>query len=74
MVWVSIGFDQALGDEGDDVGLVGELQGGVLDGLEQGLEAIHGAGAGVDHGLDLVVEIGVTDVVHVDGAKRLAGG
>ena len=68
------GFDEALGDEGDDVGLVGEVEGGVLHGFEQGQEAVHGGGAGVDEGLDVVVEVGVADLVHVDGAEGIAGG
>ena len=66
------GLDHALGDEGDDVGLVVELERGVLHGLEQRLEAVHGAGAGVDEGLDDVVEVGVADLVETDGA--LGGG
>ena len=68
------GFDEALGDEGNDVGLVGEVEGGILYGFEQRREALHGLGAGVDERLDLVVQIDVADVVHVDGAERLCGG
>ena len=68
------GLDEALGEEGDDLGLVGEFERRILNGFEQRLETIHGAGAGVDQRLDLVVEVGVADLVHVDGAERIAGG
>src|SRR6202011_5278626 len=68
------GFDEALGDEGDDVGLEGKFDGSVLDRLEQRLEAFHGGGARVDQRLDLQVQGGVADLVHVHGAEgRTAG-
>ena len=68
------GLDEALGQQGGDVGLVGEVERSVLHGLQQRDEALHGRAAGVDQRLDLVVEIGVADLVHVDGAERLACG
>jgi hypothetical protein len=61
------GLDEALGDEGDDVALVGELERSVLDATEKGLEALHGLAAAVDLGFDQVVEIDVADLFQVDG-------
>ena len=55
-----------------DVGFIGEVEGGVLNGFEQGLHALHCSGAGVDERLDGVVEVGVADLLHVDRAERIA--
>jgi len=46
------GLDEALGHQGDDVGLVEELERGVLHAAEHGLNALHRGAAAVDHGLD----------------------
>jgi hypothetical protein len=67
-------FDEALGEERYDLGLIGVLERCVLNGFEERLEALHGLSASVDHRLDFVVEIAVADIVHVDGAERVAGG
>ncbi len=41
-------FDEALGDERDDLGLIGVLEGRILDDTKQRCEALHGLGTGVD--------------------------
>jgi len=68
------GLDEALRQQGRDIGLVVKVDGGILHRLQQRNQPLDGGAARVDEGLHLVVKIGVADLVHVDGAERVAGG
>ena len=68
------GADEALGDEGDDAGLVFEVERGFGYGLEQGGEPLHRLRAGVDERLDFVLEVEVADLRQTDGAGSVGRG
>ena len=58
------GADHALGDERDDVAAEGVFKRRFAHGLQEGQQAVHGGGAGVEQRLELEMEIGVPDLVH----------
>ncbi len=73
IVWVSIALIRHSVEKRNDLCFIGVFERGVLNGSEQGLEAFHRLSSRVDQRLDLIVEIGVADIVHVDGAERVSG-
>jgi len=62
------GADHAFDDEGDDVFTIAIGEGGIADDIEEGLEAIDGFRAGVDERFNLIVQVDVADLAHVDGS------